>query len=144
MERDDIIEYSLDAHHSEEQGKKIRRKIWVVTAILTVITLVEVVVGMYFGRSLTHGMTWQTIKWGYVALTLVKAGYIVLVFMHLGDEIRNMKLTILVPLLLFIWFVTAFLWDGIAWKNLRNKFDRPSTEQVAPAAHDAQKPGGLD
>ena len=25
MERDDIIEYSLDAHHSEEEGRKIRR-----------------------------------------------------------------------------------------------------------------------
>ena len=45
MERDDIIEYSLDAHHSEEQGKKIRRKIWLVTAILTVITACEVAVG---------------------------------------------------------------------------------------------------
>ena len=46
MERDDIIEYSLDTHHSEEQGKKIRRKIMLVTAILTVITAFEVGVGM--------------------------------------------------------------------------------------------------
>lgn len=102
MERDDIIEYSLDAHHSEEQGKKIRRKILVVTAILTVITVVEVVVGMFFGRSLTHGMTWQAIKWGYVVLTLVKAGYIVLTFMHLGDERKALKWVILAPYALFI------------------------------------------
>ena len=27
MERDDIIEYSLGAQHSEEEGKKIRKKI---------------------------------------------------------------------------------------------------------------------
>ncbi len=95
MERDDIIEYSLHAHHNEEQGKKIRRKIMVVTAILTVITIVEVLVGMYFGRSLTKGATWQAIKWGYVVLTLVKAGYIVLVFMHLGDERKALKWVIL-------------------------------------------------
>jgi hypothetical protein len=31
MERDDIIEYSLDAHHSEEQGVKLRKTIWKVT-----------------------------------------------------------------------------------------------------------------
>lgn len=102
MERDDIIEYSLDAHHSEEAGKKIRKKIWVVTAILTVITVVEVVVGMYFGRSMTHGTTWQVIKWGYVILTLVKAGYIVLTFMHLGDEKKMLRYVILVPYFIFI------------------------------------------
>ena len=102
MERDDIIEYSLDAHHSEEQGKKIRRKIWVVTAILTAITVLEVVVGMLWGRSSTSGFFWQCIKWGYVALTLVKAGYIVLVFMHLGDERKSLKWVILAPYALFI------------------------------------------
>ena len=47
MERDDIIEYSLDAHHSEEAGKKIRKKIWFVTALLTVVTIVEVALGAY-------------------------------------------------------------------------------------------------
>ncbi len=53
-------------------------------------------------------------------LTLAKAFYIVSVFMHLGDEIRNMIMTIIVPLLLFVWFIVAFLWDGNAWKNLKN------------------------
>jgi|SRR6218665_1737252 len=115
MERDDIIEYSLDAHHNEEQGKKIRRKIMVVTAILTVITIVEVLVGMYFGRSLTKGATWQAIKWGYVVLTLVKAGYIVLVFMHLGDERKSLKWVILAPYALFIiYLIFIALTEAIA------------------------------
>ena len=38
MERDDLIvndSYSLEAHHSAEDGAKIRKKIWTVTAILT-------------------------------------------------------------------------------------------------------------
>ena len=56
-------------------------------------------------------------------LTLAKAYYIVSVFMHLGDEIRNMIMTIVVPLMLFIWFIAAFLYDGNSYKNLRNKFD---------------------
>ncbi|MFN5985188.1 MAG: cytochrome C oxidase subunit IV family protein [Fluviicola sp.] len=102
MERDDIIEYSLHAHHNEEQGKKIRRKIWVVTAILTVITLIEVLVGMKFGRSSTTGAAWLMIKWGYIVLTLVKAGYIVLTFMHLGDEKKWLKWVILIPYFVFI------------------------------------------
>ncbi len=102
MERDDIIEYSLHAHHNEEQGKKIRRKILVVTAILTAITVLEVFVGMFFGRSISTGATWTGIKWGYILLTLVKAGYIVLSFMHLGDEKKYLKWVILVPYFLFI------------------------------------------
>ena len=71
-------------------------------------------------------------------LTLAKAYYIVSIFMHLGDEIRNMIMTIVVPLCLFIWFIIAFLWDGNSWKNLRNTdagSRKAPTEQVAkPAA----------
>jgi uncharacterized membrane protein (DUF485 family) len=59
MERDDIIEYSLDAHHSEEEGRKIRRNIWMVTLLLAVVTTVEVALGAYwkewFPTELEHG-----------------------------------------------------------------------------------------
>ena len=99
MERDDIIEYSLDAHHSEEQGKKIRRKIWLVTAILTIITAVEVAIG-----ALVHqdNPMWWVVKLLFIGLTLLKAGYIVLVFMHLGDERKVLKYCILIPYFIFI------------------------------------------
>ena len=50
MVRDDIIEYSLDGHHSEEAGKKIRKKIWLVTAILSIITILEVAVGIMWPK----------------------------------------------------------------------------------------------
>jgi cytochrome c oxidase subunit 4 len=63
------------------------------------------------------------IKGVIVILTLAKAFYIVGVFMHLGDEIRNMIMTIVVPLLLFVWFIAAFLWDGSAYRTRRNTYD---------------------
>ncbi len=99
MERDDIIEYSLDAHHSEEQGKKIRKKILFVTVLLTVVTVIEVLLGAYIKQS---SGAWEYVKWTFIALTLLKAGYIVMVFMHLGDERRALKAVILVPYILFI------------------------------------------
>lgn len=102
MERDDIYEYSLDTHHNEEQGKKIRKKIYNVTILLTIITIIEVAIGAKLGRATTHGMTWQMIKWGYIVLTLVKAAYIVLVFMHLGDEKKSFKYAILGPYFAFM------------------------------------------
>jgi hypothetical protein len=50
--------------------------------------------------------------------------------MHLGDEIRNMIMTIVVPLLLFIWFIAAFLWDGNEYRVMRNRYDKTWKEQI--------------
>jgi len=103
MERDDLIvndSYALNAHHSEEEGVKIRKKIVFVTVLLTLITAVEVAMGIIFKRAETF--TWETIKWTFIVLTLVKAGYIVMIFMHLGDEKKNLRNTILIPYLVFI------------------------------------------
>ena len=107
MERDDIIEYSLHAHHSEEEGRKIRKKILVTTLILTVLTAVEVGLGIVFGKSIVgaDSVTWQSVKIAFIVMTLVKAGYIVLVFMHLGDERKSLKWTILAPYALFILYL---------------------------------------
>ncbi|MBT6030631.1 MAG: cytochrome C oxidase subunit IV family protein, partial [Crocinitomicaceae bacterium] len=45
------------------------------------------------------------IKLFYIILTIVKAAYIVLVFMHLGDEKKNFKWMILGPYILFILYL---------------------------------------
>ena len=106
MERDDLIvndSYALNAHHNEEEGVKIRKKIAFVTILLTAITAVEVAMGIIFKRAETF--TWETIKWSFIVLTLVKAGYIVMVFMHLGDERKNLRYTILTPYLVFILYL---------------------------------------
>lgn len=68
-------------------------------------------------------------------LTLAKAYYIVSVFMHLGDEIRNMIMTIVVPLLLFVWFIIAFIYEGNSYKNLRNTYDKHFQETTTPVKH---------
>jgi cytochrome c oxidase subunit IV len=102
MLRDDVIEYSLDGHHSEEAGKMIRTKIWKVTALLTAITLVEVLLGVYIKQG--SGL-WPFVKWTFIALTLLKAAYIVLIFMHLGDEKKSLKYIVLVPYFLFMLYL---------------------------------------
>ncbi len=106
MERDDIIEYSLDTHHSEEEGVKMRKKIWQVTAILTLITIVEVACGAFIKQD---SSIWHLVKWGFIILTIVKAAYIVLVFMHLGHEKKSLKYIILVPYIIFILYLLFIL-----------------------------------
>jgi cytochrome c oxidase subunit IV len=112
MERDDIIEYSLDAHHSEEHGRAVRRKIWRVTGFLAVVTAFEVILGAYW-REILSDDKWLYVKWSFIVLTLVKATYIVMTFMHLGDERRNLRAFILLPYALFIiYLIFIALWES--------------------------------
>lgn len=116
MERDDLIvneSYSLQAHHSEEKGVEKRKTIVKVTVILTLITAVEVALGIFFKRSETF--EWTAIKWSFIILTLVKAGYIVMSFMHLGDERKNLRNVVLIPYMLFIaYLIFIALYEGAA------------------------------
>jgi len=52
---------------------------------------------------------------------VAKSAYIVSVFMHLGDEVKWFRFLVLIPLVLFIWFIIAFLYDGGHWKSINNE-----------------------
>lgn len=106
MKRDDVIEYSLDAHHSEEHGRIVRKKIYFVTAVLSVVTVLEVLLGVFWNST---GLPWLAVKYAFIVLTIVKAGYIVMVFMHLGDERKGLKYLILLPYTLFILYLLFLL-----------------------------------
>jgi cytochrome c oxidase subunit IV len=107
------------SHHSDvnsSESKQQVKKIWKVFWVLLAITLVEVVLGMYFSHAMPKGL----INFIFLALTVLKAGYIVSIFMHLGDEFRGFIVTVLVPLFLFVWFIIAFLADGFFWLRMNN------------------------
>ena len=100
--------------HSEGSKKQVSR-LMKVTLILSVITILEVGLGLL-------GYKWGVPHWLtailFLVMTLFKAAYIVKVFMHLGDETKNMIITVLIPLTLFIWFIIAFLADGGFWLHM--------------------------
>lgn len=121
MLRDDIIEYSLDAHHSEEEGKRIRRKIWTVTLVMAIVTVVEVAVGAYWRDWFPNW--WTSVKLAFIVLTLFKAGLIVSVFMHLGDERRNIRSIILLPYAVFIiYLIFIAIWESNYVHVMLDKF----------------------
>ncbi|MBS1584736.1 MAG: cytochrome C oxidase subunit IV family protein [Bacteroidetes bacterium] len=102
------------AHHTDlnsPESKKQVGRIWKVFWILLVVTVTEVILGMFF----SHEMPKALVAFFFLALTILKAGYIVAIFMHLGDEIKSFLITVLIPLTLFIWFIIAFLADGGFW-----------------------------
>ncbi len=127
-------EISFESAHSDDMYKIIKK----VTIILSVVTLIELGLGLTI-YTIGHGnpLAVLLIKGTVCILSLAKAFYIVSYFMHLGDEVRGMIMTIVVPLGLFIWFIIAFLYEGNSWKNLKNTRAgsvKAETEQVAPPA----------
>ncbi len=102
MERDDLLvndSYSVNARHDEEHGKIVRKKIVQVTVLLSVVTAAEVILGIFVKQGTTM---WPLVKWSFIAMTLIKAGYIVAVFMHLGDERKSLQNLIIIPFLIFM------------------------------------------
>ena len=114
---------NIHAQHAENHGGGTK-EIWRVTWILTVLTIVELAIGFWMIKiPLDQESLRLALKGVIVILMMAKAFYIVAYFMHLKHEIRNMIMTIVVPLALFIWFIIAFLYDGNSYKQLRNTYD---------------------
>lgn len=108
-------------HHDHVVGGG-RKEIYRVTIILSILTIIELALGysMYY---IQNQLAIHFIKGVILILMLAKAFYIVGYFMHLKHELRNMIMTIVVPLMLFIWFIVAFLADGDSFNNLKNRYD---------------------
>ena len=149
MEHHNPVSPEITIHHAPHSDAEFNRRIRKTTILLSVITLIELGIGltiytMHKGEH-PNALLVLMFKGMVCILTLAKAYYIVSVFMHLGDEIRNMIMTIVVPLMLFVWFIAAFLWDGNSYKNLRNDYDphfkektgvaKPKTESTHEGQH---------
>jgi cytochrome c oxidase subunit IV len=135
--------------HHHVPGPENVKRIWKTFWVLLIITIVELGLGftiyqIHKNPDYSHALV-LAIKGVIVILSLAKAFYIVSIFMHLGDEIRNMIMTIVVPLMLFIWFIFAFIYDGNSYKNLRNKYDlhfkETTSDHHAAEKTPAEQPG---
>lgn len=137
------MSHTNDTH--AEQGGGAIAEIKKVTIILSVLTIVELILGFWMigmeSKALVLG-----IKGTIVILMMAKAFYIVAYFMHLRHEVKNLIMTIVVPLSLFVWFIIAFLADGNSFRNLRNTynpyFKEQSTIKVEQPAHGGNEAAG--
>lgn len=117
----------VSIHHAPSEGT---RRIWKTFWLLLIITLMELGLGLtLYALPDASDFLRLLLKGIIVILSLAKSFYIIAIFMHLGDEIRNMIMTVAIPALLFVWFLTAFLWDGNSFRNLRNEHDPYHLEQ---------------
>jgi len=110
MLRDDLIvndSYATASNHDEEHGRALRKKIYFVTILLSVLTAIEIGMGIFL--STRDSGYWPVVKWTFIAMTLIKAAYIVMEFMHLGHEKKSFKIYVLLPYLFFIIYIMYFI-----------------------------------
>ncbi|MDX5326243.1 MAG: cytochrome C oxidase subunit IV family protein [Bacteroidota bacterium] len=95
------------AHDTHHEGT---RRIWIVFFILLIVTTVEVALGIIKPEILlTPFLGTHILNVIFIVLTLVKAYYIVSVFMHLGDERKGFQWTVYLPILILIPYLTFIL-----------------------------------
>ncbi len=139
---DDYPEYEKMAIHGEEEGKKARKVLWNVFWLMLIVTITELVVGFLAPEKGWTGTL--SLRVFFIFFTLVKAGGIVLYFMHLKHEKTFLKYTILLPYSIFILYaIYILIVEGTYSMNprFRNKVDKiyfEQQEQLKANAHHSE------
>ncbi len=85
------------------------KKIWMTAGILGLITALEFLIAF----TVPHEMEMTRVSI-FVAMTIVKAAYIVGEFMHLKYEVKVLFWSILIPMIFVVWMLVAFMYEGSA------------------------------
>lgn len=105
-------------HLTYEQSKKVANKIII---ILAIITIFEVAFALLGKGHLIEGIHFPAMVMAFVmiVLSIVKAYLIIYEFMHMKYEVPSMVKSVLLPTLLLVWAIIAFVWEGDYWKKGR-------------------------
>lgn len=107
-------EHKLEIFRGLVKFKSNTQKIWGVLIFLSIVTAIEVTLGIYKPDSLMGlflGM--KLLNWIFILLTIVKAYYITWDFMHMRDETKALRrMVIWTAVFLIIYLVFILLQEG--------------------------------
>ena len=90
--------------------KSNQQKIWGVLISLSIVTTIEVGLGILKPEVLmTSFLRMKLLNWIFILLTIVKAYYIAWDFMHIRDERSGLKNSIVLPLVILIPYLIFIL-----------------------------------
>jgi len=90
--------------------KSNQTKIWGVLIFLSIVTTIEVVLGIVKPEILMNTfLSTKLINWIFIILTLVKAYYIAWDFMHLRDETSGLQASIVITLIFLIAYLVFII-----------------------------------
>ena len=137
--QDGFPNYEQIAQHDNVAGVGVRKRLMNVFWFLLFVTLIELAAGFAWPKLHAAGIskTWLIIV--FVAFTVVKAGYIVMAFMHLGDENKWLRWAILGAYCCFVVYLVYMtsLGEGTysGLKEHRNALDQNTEAPAAESPH---------
>ncbi|WP_166962863.1 cytochrome C oxidase subunit IV family protein [Yeosuana marina] len=107
-------EHKLEIFRGLIKFKSNTQKIWGVLVFLSLVTTVEVILGIYKPESMMgHFLGMKLLNWVFIILTLVKAYYITWDFMHMRDETSSLKrMVVWTAIFLILYLVFILLQEG--------------------------------
>ncbi|MFC3878765.1 cytochrome C oxidase subunit IV family protein [Algoriphagus namhaensis] len=100
----DIQQNKSTLEVTPRNNEKIK-KIWKTALIMALITAAEFVMAFTMPRGILLYVL-------FILLTIWKAKYIMMDFMHLGDEVKPLFYSIIVPLIFLVWLLIALAKEG--------------------------------
>ncbi|HIG89515.1 MAG: cytochrome C oxidase subunit IV family protein [Flavobacteriaceae bacterium] len=101
--------HNLELFRGLIKFKNITQKIWGVLILLSIVTLVEVALGIFKPKILLlYFLNMKILNWIFISLTIVKAYYITWDFMHMRDETKTLRRVVVwtfVFLVLYLIFI---------------------------------------
>src|SRR6056300_1545242 len=104
-------EHNLAIFRGTVKFKNNVQKIWGVLIFLSIVTTIEVILGIFKPDFLVHTnfLHMKLLNWIFIILTLVKAYYITWYFMHMRDEKGSLKKAVVWTSVFLILYLTALI-----------------------------------
>ena len=107
-------EHKLEIFRGLVKFKSNTQKIWGVLIFLTIVTVIEVALGIIKPEALMGkvlGM--KALNWIFIILTIVKAYYITWDFMHMRDETKSLqRMVVWTAIFLILYLIFILLQEG--------------------------------
>lgn len=87
------------------------KRIWFVFGLLSVVTTVEVILGIIKPDALhmTNFLSMNLLNWIFIILTIFKAYYIIWAFMHMEHETTGLKWAVVSPVIFLVLYLLFIL-----------------------------------
>ena len=108
-------DHNLAIFRGRLKFKSNQSKIWGVFTLLSIITIIEVALGIIKPEFLTTNklFTLKYLNWIFLILTVVKAYYITWDFMHMRDEVKALRrMVVWTAIFLILYLVFILLQEG--------------------------------
>jgi cytochrome c oxidase subunit IV len=116
---------------SYEEGKKQAYRGFV---LLGIITIAEVIIALFGNGHIVEGFELPKFVMYpiMIVMSLYKAYFIVNEFMHMKYEVRGLAMSVILPCILLIWAIIAFLQEGNSWGERRELIKDKNSIEAKP------------